>query len=426
MKKLYLPVAFAGALLLSLSCSNKGNNEEHAHEHETVESHNHEGHNHEEEGHEGHDHEHEGHNHEAEETHNHEGEDGHAHEGEAAKASDEIVLSPEKAKASGVVVTEIQPTTFRQVIRTSGEVLAAQGDEATVVAATSGVVSFPSTITEGKSVAKGSNLVVISAKNMLEGEPAERARIAYEAAKDEYERALKLTDSGIVSKKDFTIIKENYENARISYEALAGQAGENGQRVQAPIGGYIKNCLVKSGDYVTAGQPLLTVTRNRRLFLRAEVSERYYKYLHTIKSANFKTPYDDRVYSLDELNGKVLSYGKSTDNTMYYLPVTFEFDNKGEVIPGSFVEIYLLSQELQNVLTLPKTALTEEQGLFFVYIQLDAECYKKQEVKVGADNGREVQILSGIKAGDKVVTEGAYHVKLASASNAIPAHSHEH
>ena len=75
---------------------------------------------------------------------------------------------------------------------------------------------------------------------------------------------------------------------------------------------------------------------------------------------------------------------------------------------------------------MPKTALTEEQGLFFVYIQLDAECYKKQEVKVGADNGREVQILSGIKAGDKVVTEGAYHVKLASASNAIPAHSHEH
>lgn len=408
MKKIYLSVAFAGALLLSLSCSNGAKNDEHAHEHETTETHDHEGHDHEE------------HNHEAEEGH--EGE----HAEETHKSSDEIVLSPDKAKAAGVVVKEIQPGTFHQVIRTSGEVMSAQGDETTVVAATSGVVSFPSAIIEGKSVSKGSNLVVISAKNMLEGEPAERARIAYEAAKDEYERASKLTESGIVSKKDFTIIKENYENARLSYEALAGQAGKNGQRVQAPISGYIKNCLVKSGDYVTAGQPLLTVTRNRRLFLRAEVSERYYKYLHTIKSANFKTPYDDRVYSLDELNGKVLSYGKSTDNTMYYLPVTFEFDNKGEVIPGSFVEIYLLSQEMQNVITLPKSALTEELGLFFVYIQLDDECYKKQEVKVGADNGRDVQILSGIKAGDKVVTEGAYHVKLASASNAIPAHTHEH
>ena len=45
---------------------------------------------------------------------------------------------------------------------------------------------------------------------------------------------------------------------------------------------------------------------------------------------------------------------------------------------------------------------------------------------VGADNGKNVQILSGVKAGDRVVTEGAYQVRLASASNAIPAHSHEH
>lgn len=69
---------------------------------------------------------------------------------------------------------------------------------------------------------------------------------------------------------------------------------------------------------------------------------------------------------------------------------------------------------------------TEEQGIFFVYLQLDEEGYKKQEVTLGADNGKSVQILTGIKPGDRVVTEGAYQVRLASASNAIPAHSHEH
>ena len=108
------------------------------------------------------------------------------------------------------------------------------------------------------------------------------------------------------------------------------------------------------------------------------------------------------------------------------MPVTFEFDNKGEVIPGSFVEVYLLSSELENVISLPRTALTEEQGIFFVYLQLDEEGYKKQLVTLGADNGESVQILSGVKAGDRVVTEGAYQVKLASATNAIPVHSHEH
>ena len=56
----------------------------------------------------------------------------------------------------------------------------------------------------------------------------------------------------------------------------------------------------------------------------------------------------------------------------------------------------------------------------------DEEGYKKQPVTLGADNGERVQILSGVKAGDKVVTQGAYQVKLAGATNAIPAHSHEH
>lgn len=412
MKKIYLPLAFASALLISLSaCGSGTSHDKHEHAHEHAEN--------------------EAHAHEHEDAHDHEAEvDGaHVHdehaEGEAAH-SDEIILTPEKAKVAGVVVKDIQPSTFRQVIRTSGEVLAAQGDEATVVATTAGIVSFPTPMVEGKSVGKGSNLMVVSARNLAEGEPAERARIAYEAAKDEYDRAQKLVDSGIVSKKEFATIKETYENARLGYEALVSQAGKTGQRILAPISGYVKTCLVKEGDYVTVGQPLMTLTQNRRLFLRAEVSERYYKYLSGVVSANFKTPYDDRVYALDELHGRVLSYGKSTDDSLFYLPITFEFDNRVDVVPGSYVEIYLLSGEMKDVMVLPKTAITEEQGVNFVYLQVDAEGYKKQEVKLGADNGREVQVLSGVHAGDKVVVEGAYHVKLASASNAIPAHTHEH
>ena len=133
-----------------------------------------------------------------------------------------------------------------------------------------------------------------------------------------------------------------------------------------------------------------------------------------------------KVYTLKELGGRMLSYGKASGENGYYVPVTFEFDNKGDVIPGSFVEVFLLSSPMENVLSLPHSALTEEQGSFFVYLQLDEEGYKKQLVTLGADNGESVQILSGIKAGDRVVTQGAYQVKLASATNAIPAHSHEH
>ena len=70
--------------------------------------------------------------------------------------------------------------------------------------------------------------------------------------------------------------------------------------------------------------------------------------------------------------------------------------------------------------------LIEEQGVYSVFIRLDEEGYKKQWVTLGANNGSEVQILSGLKPGDEVVTRGAYQIKLSSASNAIPAHSHSH
>lgn len=389
----------------------------------------HEGHDHaaEEQSHEGHDHAAEEHNHEGECSggHNH-GEEAEKPKAEAGSHTDEIILPKVKADAAGVKSAVIQPTAFQQVIKTSGQVLAAQGDESVAVATVAGVISFRGKVTEGMSVARGTALVTISSNNIAEGDPVQRARIAYEVSQKEYERMKALVKNKIVSDKEFAQAEQSYENARISYEALAQNHSAGGQNIIAPIGGYVKSILVKEGDYVTIGQPLVSITQNRRLFLRAEVSEKYYPALHTISSANFQTPYNNQVYALKELGGRMLSFGKASGDNSYYVPVTFEFDNKGDVIPGSFVEVYLLSSPMENVISLPRTALTEEQGMHFVYLQLDEEGYKKQEVTLGANDGNRVQILSGVKAGDRVVTQGAYQVRLASASNAIPSHGHEH
>lgn len=365
-----------------------------------------------------HDHAHEGHDHEAELT-GHEADKHDSH-------SDEIILTPEKAKAAGVTVETVKAAPFCEVIPTSGQIMAAQGNEATVVAASSGIISFNRNLTEGMQLNKGSELLCISAENLQDGDPVKRARIAYERAKEEYERAEKLVESRIVSKKEFTQLKENYENARLAYEALSPSHSGKGVAVKSPISGYIKTCLVKEGDYVTTGQPLLTVTQTQRLMLRAEVSERYYKQLHSIHSANFQTPYQNKVYNLSELKGRLVSYGKSSGDTSFYIPITFEFDNRVDILPGSFVEVWLLSGERPNVISIPVSALTEEQGLYFVYVKLDEEGYQKREVHTGATDGSRIEILTGLNEGEQVVTQGAIHVKLASASNAIPGHTHNH
>lgn len=123
--------------------------ETHLHEHETPEEH---------------------------EAHGHEAETGHGHAGE-------ISLPAEKARAAGVVVDTVVRGPFREVIVASGRILPAPGDEKTVVASVPGVVALPGTLTEGAQVNEGGTLLHISSAHLQDGDPVERARIAYEAAR---------------------------------------------------------------------------------------------------------------------------------------------------------------------------------------------------------------------------------------------------
>ena len=418
-------------LAISLwGCKNQSSQDKHTHSAtETHAGHDHEGHDHSHEGHdhehEGHDHEHEGHDHEHETGEEHAG---HSHESEEAKHSDEIIFPKAQAAKTTFEVREIQPTSFNQVVKTTGQVLAAPGDEAVIVATSNGVVSFSSNkLTEGTKVQKGQSLFQISSKDIAEGDYYTKVKATYEAAKASYDRAEALVKDKIISQKEFESTKLEFENAKTAYDAVSNNKTAKGVSVNAPINGHMKNILVKEGEYITVGQPIATVSQNQRLVLRAEVSQRYYNAMQSVKSANFKTPYDNKVYSLEDLNGRLLSFGKTSNENSFFIPVSFEFDNKGEVIPGSFVEVYLISAPIENTLSIPVSALTNEMGIHYVYVQIDEEGYRKQEVALGANNGKEVQIIKGLHPGDRVVTKGAYQVKMASASGAIPhGHSHEH
>ena len=86
---------------------------------------------------------------------------------------DETVKT-ERLKAQAAKTTfevrEIQPASFNQVVKTTGQVLAAPGDEAVIVATSNGVVSFSSNkLTEGTKVQKGQSLFQISSKDIGDG-----------------------------------------------------------------------------------------------------------------------------------------------------------------------------------------------------------------------------------------------------------------
>ncbi len=77
-------------------------------------------------------------------------------------------------------------------------------------------------------------------------------------------------------------------------------------------------------------------------------------------------------------------------------------------------------------MAVPDSALVEEGGRFIVFVQLGGETFDKRDVTLGLRDGNWVQVLAGLKEGERIVTKGAYAIRLASVSGVIPAHGHAH
>lgn len=450
----------------------------HTHQHEG-ESHSHEG-----ETHEGHQHEGEGHSHEGEthEDYQHEDE-GHTHqhegktevqgiyrfcvraeaEGEAnlvfsadgqrasipvrvfgsaseaseyaesleVRSSNGAVFPKEKSWSVDFATEEAVLEPFGQVIRATSRVQPSQEEVFTVSALTDGVVSIGAkALVEGREVRKGETLCIVKGSGTADENLATkyaRAEADYNFARNEYERKKALASDRIVSESELRQAEAAFEIAKAVFENLKGNFDASGQSAKSPIEGFVTSVTVSNGQFVRAGDPIATVSRSRSLLVVAEIQPRYSACLKDICGATFKDMDSGRIWTLDELGGKVVSYGKSVSSDSPLIPVTFSVPNKGGFIPGSFLQTRIITRSETPAITLPTTSLIEEQGNYFVYRQLTPEYFEKTPVTIGASDGLRTEIRSGLSAGERVVSKGAMFVKLAQASGSLDRHAgHNH
>lgn len=407
-KTLFFGIALMGTMLLGACHS------DHAHD---GHDHSAEGHNHEAEGHD-HEAEADGHNHEADE-HGHDADD---HAGHSA----EITFTEAQAKAAGLRLVTVEPGEFAEVVEVTGRLLPAQGDEATVAATMAGIVSQATkSLTDGAAVRQGQQLFVINASAMADGNPAAAARAELEAARKALARAEQLAAEKLLPQRELDEARSRYRTAEAAARSL-GNANQT-RAVAAPFTGYVKEVMVRPGDYVQPGQPMATVTQSQRLQLSADLPERHFALLPQIQDATFRLSYEPEgtAHRVSEMGGKLVSKGRASSATGFSVPVTFELPNRGRLVSGSFAQVYLQGAARKGVITVPNEALTEAQGLFFVYVQIHPERYQRQEVTVGATDGRRTEIRSGLTAGQRVVAQGATQVRLAANATVIPeGHSH--
>lgn len=370
-------------------------------------------HHHEEHTHEGHNHNHEGHSHE-----------GHHHDGDAedAEGDDVITLSPSTAERFGLQTEKAEPRSLNAVVKVSGTISASSADHAIISTPTAGILQLSSGIEAGSKVAAGAVVATVRSEGMTGGDANRLAKVELDAAKAEYDRIESLYADRLVTLGEYNAAKAAYERAKTAYSAPAATG-----RIISPISGVITAIDARTGQFVEAGTAIATVAASDRLTLRALVPVKIYPEVSGAKDARIIPGGSDEGILVSELDGKRLDLNSPAAATGGYVPVTFTLRNDGRLFPGQTVDVYLLGSGERRVLAVPTSALAEKQGTYFVYQQLDEDCYRRLPVEIGSSDGKYVEIRRGLAGGENIVTKGVTAVKLAETSGAVPeGHNHSH
>ncbi len=332
--------------------------------------------------------------------------------------------------------------TLRQSIQVPAQLEPRPGGAADIAAPIDGrltrVLDFPL----GSTVQEGQELARVLPPPAIPGDLPQLQRARSEAqstlvlAVRDRERAERLTEAGAAPQKrlDEARTVEDQMTTRLSaaeaslaqYHATRSGGGFSGDGlfiVRAPVSGVIARRDAAAGANVTARTTLFRVVDASRVHVVGHIPEAEAARARLTKAAEIDVPGQrDRVSV-----GKPASIGRVLDPQSRTLPIAFRLDNRALGLPvGQSVLLHLLLDAEDPRPVIPATAIVDDAGRPIVFVQREGETFERRAVTLGSREGDRVQVLEGVEPGERVVSRGAYLVRLASLSTSVPAHGHVH
>jgi RND family efflux transporter MFP subunit len=327
-------------------------------------------------------------------------------------------------------VMKLVPREFSNTIRVSGELMIPPSEIAMLNAKSDGILVYrQADLVPGVPVRAGDILFTLTGRGLTSRNidaGISGLKNQFEASRTAYEREKALVADRIVSQKQFNETVTKYRTDSVKYFAWLSALSDDGMNIIAASSGFVYQVYQSNGSFVTEGTPLIAIGSTNRILLRADLPQRYWQEAGQIASASFRPSGSSQVFDISSLDGKLIAAGSAVTSGNQFIPVTFEFRNSEHFVAGSFAEVFLHTTALPNQLVIPASALLEEQGSYYVYLQAGGESYIKRTVRPGFIDGTSVNILSGLAPGGRVVTRGAIFIKAASQMTGSPSHGHEH
>ena len=336
----------------------------------------------------------------------------------------------------------VKEASVRESIRVPARLDARPGGAADVVAPIDGRLTRVAELAIGASVSRGQELARLLPPPSLPGDlpQLQRARAdaqtALALATRDRERAERLTTAGAAPEKrlDEARSVEDQAKTRLAaadatlaqYNAARAGGTANGEGlfvIRGPVSGVIAQREAATGANVSAGDVLFRVVDASQVHVIGQIPEADAARARLVSAAEIEVlGQTDRVPA-----GRLVSVGKVLDAQARTLPITFAFDNSKLAFPvGQTVALHLLMDATAARPAVPAAALVDDAGRLIVFVQREGETFERRAVTVGPRSGDLVQIIEGVKPGERVVTKGAYLVRLASLSTTVPAHGHVH
>ncbi|MDD4881399.1 MAG: efflux RND transporter periplasmic adaptor subunit, partial [Gallionellaceae bacterium] len=265
-------------------------------------------------------------------------------------------------------------------------------------------------VAEGQSVKAGQRLFTIDPMD-IEGGVAQarlgldQADKAMQDAKADYDRFNALFKDEVVTRQQYEKMKLNYDIAASrAAQAKAGLQTAQGQMryavVSSPINGVVTQKLANEGDISAPGHPVLMVENQSRMQVQTSVPDSIYQCLK--QDATVRIEVDGLAQPLD---GKIARLSPAADPMTHSHLVKIDVAAAG-LRSGSFARVLFASGK-QNVLRVPSAAVLNRAGIDGVFVVDAKGIAQYRMVRTGRVDGDQVEILSGLSAGDRVVTGNA-------------------
>lgn len=178
--------------------------------------------------------------------------------------------------------------------------------------------------------------------------------------------------------------------------------------VKSPIDGVITERKSTAGELVSKETQIFTVSEPADLWVIAEIKERD---IGAVKVGQ-DTVFSVLAYSGEQFRGKVVRIGNRVEEESRTLEVRIEVNNAdGRLKAGMFADVEIVTTVQENVLLITDSALQSEGDNQIVFVALDDTKFEKRVVKIGMEQRGKLQVLEGVKEGEKVVTTGSFILK---------------